>query len=61
MEGLLLFVEMENTSYTQLWHGEIDLLVQHWSSYGHLMENVQLEKVHRGLRSSAKHSRFLSC
>jgi len=34
MGGLLLFVEMGNTLYTLLWHGEIDHLVLPWSLLG---------------------------
>ena len=59
MEGLLLFVEMVNTSYIQLWHGEIGHLVQHWKLFGHLMVNMLLEKVHRRSKFLVKIFRFV--
>lgn len=57
MGGLLSHAEMVNTSYTQHWHGEIGLLVQHWRLFGQLMENMLLGKVRRESNYLAKISR----
>lgn len=57
MGGLLLHVEMVNTSYTQHWHGEIGPLVQHWRLFGRLMENMLLGKVRQESNYLAKISR----
>lgn len=59
MGDLLLSVEMVSTLYILLWHGEIDHLVQLWSLFGHLMENMLLERVPQRLRFSVKTSRFV--
>lgn len=47
MGGLLLFVEMVNTLYIQLWHGGIDHSVRLWNLLGQQMENMLLEKAHQ--------------
>lgn len=54
MGGLSFAVEMVNTSYIQLWHGEIDHLVQHWNSFGRRMVNMLFEKVRQRSNYLAK-------
>lgn len=59
MGGLLWYVEMESTSFIQPWLGGTGHLVQHWSLFGRLKENMLLEKALPRSRFSAKISRFL--